>query len=527
MIVVFEEMALNGGSVVCFGAAGEVEKERRPIVSLYPAAYALPAFEEAVQTAALPLANEVVSACNDFAHAMFEEKRLPEGITEEDAKFIALHTFDYGEGAPEREHNPCSVLNEALNHRTVLALRRARHVLWGLLSALRKLPHTEYPVLYCSSTKQVSAEDPMFAKGSLIRWPCFASATPSAPKGDDHHTVFVVRGAQGFKVWGYDISPFSFLSCVDGEVLLEPDLCFRVLSATTGSDGRVTVELEVDGETSMLLGDRIYGTQAMRDQEKAANEEEEKRKKAEAFAKLKEAADGGDLEAMVALAGCYANGEGVERDDKKTVELYTLAMDKGSADATYKLGWCYDTGFGVAQDVPKAVELYQKAADNGSVPAMFNVAVCYYNGDGTKQDQKKAVEMYQRAADAGHAKAMKNLAVCYSKGTGVPQDDKKAVEYWKRAADTGDSGAMFDLALCYEKGTGVEKDQQKAIVLFQSAADLDNVNALFNLGVCYDNGDGVPQDKNKALELFRRAAALGDFEALQRIQMANPSCCIM
>jgi len=520
-------MALNGGSIVSFGAAGEVEKERRTIVNLYPASYTLPAFEEAVQTAALPLANEVVSACNDFAHALSEEKRLPEGVTEEDAKFIALHTFDYGEGAQEREHNPCCVLNEALNRRTVLALRRARHVLWGLLSALRKLPHKEHPVLYCTSSKKMSVDDPMFAKGALIRWPCFASATPSEPKGDDHHVTFVVHGAGGFKVWGYDLGNLSLLPCADGEVLLEPDLCLRVLSAKADKEDHVTVEVEVDPETPMLLGDRIaIGSQVL-PQQNAINEEEERKKKEKAFAELKEAADKGDVEALVALAGCYANGEGVERDDKKTVEIYERAMNMGSADAAYKLGWCYDTGFGVKQDVFKAVELYQKSADEGCVPAMFNVAVCYYNGEGTEQDQKKAAEMYRKAADNGHTKAMKNLAVCYSKGTGVPQDDKEAVKLWQLAADKGDSGAMFDLALCYEKGTGVEVDKQKAIVLFQSAAELDNVNALFNLGVCYENGDGVPQDKNKAIELFRRAAALGDLEALQRIQLANPSCLIM
>lgn len=518
-------------------AAGNVEKERTAIVNMYPAAYALPAFAEAVEALALPQAGEVVAACTDHARAMAAEGRLPAGVTEDDARYLALLTFDYGADAPERAHNPAAVLNEALRRRTVLALRRARHVLWGVLAALRRLPRAPHAALRRTAAPPVDPAAPLYAPGTLLRWPCFVTVVPVPVDSDDSNkdkattttsseetvetateTEYVVKGENGHPVWGYDLSAFAFAPAeAEGALLLEPDACLRVVAAT-----RAAVQLELVEATPLLLGTRIAAPPSQAQQE----EEEEKRQaeRAAHAAGLQTAADAGDVDALVALAGCYANGDGVAQDPARAVALYTRAADAGSADGAYKLGWCYDTGFGVAPDVARALALYTRAGDAGCAPALFNAAVCLYNGEGAPQDRARAAALYARAADLGHTKAMKNLAVCYSKGTGVPQDDARAVALWQRAADAGDAGAMFDLALCYSRGTGVPQDAQRAIVLYQAAADLGNVNAIFNLGVCYDNGDGVPQDKKKALDLFRKAAALGDFEALQRVQLANPGC---
>lgn len=509
-----------------------VERERTGIANLYPVGYELPAFEEAVGALALPQADEVVAACADFARALGAEGRLPAGVAEADARYLALHTFDYGAGAPERAHNPAAVLDEALRRRTVLALRRARHVLWGLLAALRRLPRAAHPALRRTVSSRIDPANPLYAPGSFIRWPSFATVFPlestssssTTTKPAETTTEYIIRGPEGHQVWGYDLSVFSMApgeTTPEGALLLEPDACFRVVSAT-----EATVELELVEDTPLLLGARI-ATPAQQQLEQEEAEKKAAAEKAEAekkVAALQEAADGGDVEALVELAGCYANGTGVERDDARAAALYGRAADAGSAEAAYKLGWCYDTGFGVARDLARALALYTRAGDAGCAPALFNAAVCYYNGDGAAPDQARAAELYARAAALGHTKAMKNLAVCYSKGTGVPRDDARALALWQQAADAGDAGAMFDLALCYAHGTGVAPDPQRAIVLYQAAADLGNVNAIFNLGVCYDNGDGVPQDKKKALELFRKAAALGDFEALQRVQLANPGC---
>ena len=47
----------------------------------------------------------------------------------------------------------------------------------------------------------------------------------------------------------------------------------------------------------------------------------------------------------------------------------------------YNLALRYKNGNGIEQDNQKIVELYEKAAKQGHASAQFNLALCYENGD--------------------------------------------------------------------------------------------------------------------------------------------------
>ena len=68
------------------------------------------------------------------------------------------------------------------------------------------------------------------------------------------------------------------------------------------------------------------------------------------------------------LAISYYEGEGVEQDKEKAVQLLTEAAEY-MPDAQFLLAQCYAQGEGVAQDLAKAKELYQQAADAGIAEA--------------------------------------------------------------------------------------------------------------------------------------------------------------
>ncbi|KAH3764274.1 sel1 repeat family protein [Pelomyxa schiedti] len=222
------------------------------------------------------------------------------------------------------------------------------------------------------------------------------------------------------------------------------------------------------------------------------------------------------VSSVTSLGLCYDAGVGgVEKDNRKAVELYQRAADAGDTTAMYNLAVCYDNGDGVEKDTQKAVTLYQRAADAGNTSAMCNLGVGYENGYG--KDIKKTVTLYKRAADAGHATAMYNLAVCYEHGIGVDTDIGMAVTLWQRAADAGDSDAMFCLGVCYENGDALRKDIHKAVILYQKAADAGNAKAMYWLGVCYENGTGVEKDIQKAVSLFQRAVDSGYYAAMLRL----------
>ncbi|MCL2187052.1 MAG: sel1 repeat family protein, partial [Treponema sp.] len=75
-------------------------------------------------------------------------------------------------------------------------------------------------------------------------------------------------------------------------------------------------------------------------------------------------AEQGYAEAQEYLGTVYYVGHGgIYADYKKMVEWYTKAAAQGYADAIMKLARCYEDGDGVKEDKAKAAELYRQAAE--------------------------------------------------------------------------------------------------------------------------------------------------------------------
>jgi hypothetical protein len=123
-----------------------------------------------------------------------------------------------------------------------------------------------------------------------------------------------------------------------------------------------------------------------------------------------------DAKEQLKLALCYKNGDGVSKDLKKAIELFTLAANQGDSNAQYHLGFCFLNGDGVQKDFHKAIEFYRLAADQKHSTAKNNLGYCYENGLGVKKDLNKAFELYSIAADQGDPIAQYNLALCYKNG---------------------------------------------------------------------------------------------------------------
>jgi hypothetical protein len=72
------------------------------------------------------------------------------------------------------------------------------------------------------------------------------------------------------------------------------------------------------------------------------------------------------------LALAYENGEGVDRDLGRALQLYCEAANDGDARAYLNLGWIYANGRGMARNDAVAVGWWQKAAQDG-VPQAQNL----------------------------------------------------------------------------------------------------------------------------------------------------------
>ena len=53
-----------------------------------------------------------------------------------------------------------------------------------------------------------------------------------------------------------------------------------------------------------------------------------------------------------------------------------------NSDELCQQGIAYEEGQGIEKDTAKAVELYRQAADLGNADAMYRLAMCYMNGNG-------------------------------------------------------------------------------------------------------------------------------------------------
>ena len=81
----------------------------------------------------------------------------------------------------------------------------------------------------------------------------------------------------------------------------------------------------------------------------------------------------------------------------KAFEGYKVKAEQGNAPAQYNLGDCYANGEGVAKDQVQAVSWWRKAAEKGHAKAQSYLGVCYEFGLGVARDQIEAYAFYSLA----------------------------------------------------------------------------------------------------------------------------------
>ena len=116
------------------------------------------------------------------------------------------------------------------------------------------------------------------------------------------------------------------------------------------------------------------------------------------------------LVGMLALSG-WAEGYTPEPYFSELVKK----AEAGDAKAQFNLGVCYANGNGVAKDEKEAVKWYTKSAEQGNATAQYNLGVCNYNGIGVGKDEKEAVKWYTKSAEQGDAAAKEALEMLKSK----------------------------------------------------------------------------------------------------------------
>ena len=283
--------------------------------------------------------------------------------------------------------------------------------------------------------------------------------------------------------------------------------------------------------------------------------------------KLIEKANLGDANAQFKLGEMYYHGNGVDKNDAKTLQYFEKAAAHGNARAMFKLGYMFYNGLGVAQDDVKAFEYFKRAAEQGYANAQYHLGYMFYNGLGVAQYYAEAFKWFKLAAAQGDARAHINLGIMLAKGEGVDKNDEEALKYfnlvlkngelkkivsygnlegvldniysimtgdsafynnddvktfqykmgeefngryaeaarwYQLAADHGHIDAQFKLGRLFSYNTSI-RDIDKAFKYMKLAADKMHPYAMYDLGEMYHEGIGVEKNVNEALRYFNLA----------------------
>lgn len=168
-------------------------------------------------------------------------------------------------------------------------------------------------------------------------------------------------------------------------------------------------------------------------------------------------AEDGNPEAQAWLGSLYANGEGVDTDDKNALSWYEKAAGQGNSMAQANVGAMYYMGQGTSKNVDKAIKWLSAAAENGDVNGLFNLAVIYTKGEEVDKNLERAAELYQQASEQGHYPSQSRLGYMYAHGQGVKKDRIKAYLWLSLAAQHGIGTALNELESIVKSMSAEEK----------------------------------------------------------------------
>ena len=131
----------------------------------------------------------------------------------------------------------------------------------------------------------------------------------------------------------------------------------------------------------------------------------------------------------------YTQGHQAYRADdyQRAMQLLLPLAQQGHAGAQYDVARMYEKGEGVDKDEKQTVEWYRRSAEGGNPRAQYKLFAAYARGWGPlKKDEAVAREWLTKAAEGGYGRAQETLGKAYEKGKfGLPRDRAKA-DYWKK-----------------------------------------------------------------------------------------------
>lgn len=164
------------------------------------------------------------------------------------------------------------------------------------------------------------------------------------------------------------------------------------------------------------------------------------------------ACESGDAKSCRELGDIYYKGEGIERNYKKTFELYTKACNGNDSESCSKLGVMYRDDIGIEYNInnkEKAQQLFEMACNNGFSEGCNNLGLLYYRYLYNQDRYLKSIEPFKKACDSKNAIACENLSnMYYYLASDYERTDiKKAKELYGKSCDLQNQNGCRNYAI--------------------------------------------------------------------------------
>ena len=284
----------------------------------------------------------------------------------------------------------------------------------------------------------------------------------------------------------------------------------------------------------------------------------------EAAELYQKAADEGDAYAIWRLANAYGNGDGVDWDEDKSIELLKQSAQDGCEEAKCDLAFAYMFDwFNIGKDTDKGKKILDdliQTSENSYVLARY-ASLLYYGCDSYEEDKEKAlsilnkiedkenpyylsvmgdiylygtdkieidvekaIEYYAMAFNKGRKSCAHRIQSIYASGYGSVKADKvKQLEWLKRGIESNVNDCMCEMALlCISEDSTYKEvhNPQRAVELLKRASRHGSGAAYFLLGNWYYNGENLPKDDKKAFENWEKGAYLKNDDAASNLAYA-------
>jgi len=168
-----------------------------------------------------------------------------------------------------------------------------------------------------------------------------------------------------------------------------------------------------------------------------------------------------DYEACSRLAYMNSNGEGIEVNKSKAIELYSKVCQKTNRKCD-TLAWMYHEGEGVRQDKQKFMQLSKQACEHNDYTGCQFLGYAYRDGDFVRQNKPLAIQIFSSMCimktNNKFDKAIAQQScidvgfIYYNNGHAPKPDMYLAKEYFGKGCNLGNNSACKNYKILNEQG---------------------------------------------------------------------------